>query len=140
MAIFRFMPEVLSLPNREILKLYAGLKALDGVQSGGKIERFKFKASLVWQIAKNRRIVERAVETYEGATTALGAQFGVVDGQAVTPENAAEVAKFAAEREKILGETQELSGLLKMPVASLQENDNQIPPSTLSNLFVLLTE
>ncbi len=135
------MGDTIDYGNTEILEIADGLAALDGVSSeAGKIVRFKFKPGVVWDVAKDRRIFDHAAETVQKAFKSLAAQSGIVEGMKVTPENAAAVAKFVADKEEILARRQELAGVLKINLADLQENENQIPPGVLAHLFPILRE
>lgn len=132
------------LTNREILKLAEGLQCLDGVSNNkDSVERYDFDAvkevDLGWNVAKSRNIVERAVEVYQRELTKRGAKFGVVSKMKLTPENAANVAKFMEEEQKLLDGTQELAGLLKISRKHLKAAGVKIPGVYVS-LMPLLTD
>lgn len=133
----------LTLSNREILNVHEGLSSLDGVfdKAGQNTEvtRFTFDDKLAWNIAKNADIFERATVLYQKARKSTAAKLGVVPGMKVTPENAANVAKYQDEEDKLLDKTQDLSGVLKLSRKELQSG-NRIPPSVLKNLMQILTE
>jgi hypothetical protein len=128
------------LTNREIVRLAEGLRGLDGVvESAGKLRRFDFDDNLTWDIAKNSDIVERAAKLYERARKKLAAGLEVVEGQGVTPQNAAAVAAFIAGNEELLDKTQTLAGLTRLNRKTLQSG-NKIPPSIFAALMPILED
>lgn len=133
----------LTLSNREILNLKEGLSSLDGVidkaGSNTEVTRFTFDDKLTWNIAKDLDIVERATLLYQKARRSTAAKLGVIDGMKVTQENAASVAKYQEEEDKLQDKTQDLTGVLKLSRKELQSG-NKIPPSVLKNLMPILTE
>jgi hypothetical protein len=133
----------LTLSNREILNLHEGLSALDGVVdragSNTEVTRFTFDDKLSWNIAKNLDIVERATVLYQKARKSAAGKLGVVPGMKVTPENAANVAKYQEAEDALLEKTQDLVGTLRLTRSQLQSG-NKIPPSVLKNLMPLLAE
>lgn len=129
-----------TLTNREITKLFEGLRALDGTTGkDGAVERFELDDGLSWNAAKDRAIVERAFETYTYERKKIAAKWGVVDGMKLTPENAPNVAKFAEACEELLERTNELNGLLRFKKAELLKAGVNVP-SILSNLMPLIDE
>lgn len=139
----RMAENALTLSNRELLNLHEGLSALDGIvdRSGqnAEVTRFKFDDKLSWNIAKAADIVERATLVYQRARKSAAANFGVVSGMKVTPENASNVAKYQEAEEALLDKTQEVQGILKLARRDLQ-NGNAIPPSVLKKLMPILIE
>lgn len=132
------MPSPAKLKNREIQKLHEGLVALDGVAgSGGSIVRFDLDDALVWTVAKNRAIVERAVETLQRARKALGAKYGVVEGMKLTAENAAQAAAYMDAVETLLEQENELAGLANIKLSALQKAGVKVP-GVLVNLGAIL--
>lgn len=134
------MPEKLTLSNREIQKLHEGLVALDGIaDKDGSVLRFDLTDKMVWDVCKNRTIVERAVDTHKKARKAIGARYGVVEGMKVTPEKAADVAGFLYACEELLDATNELNGLLKLKRNDLQKAGVKVP-GILVNLVPILDD
>lgn len=134
------MAEKFSVTVRDALKLQEGLSALDGVaDKEGKVERFELDADLCWNAAKNRRIVDGAVETYQKAKKALGATHGVVDRMKLTEANAASVAKFIEGDEALLNKSVELTGILKLKRKELQAAGVKTP-GILANLMPILSD
>ncbi len=118
----------ITLPNRTIVKLVEGLKALDGVSNDtAKIERYDFDESLGWNIAKDRDIFERAETVYHKAKASLAGRLGIVEQMKLTPENAPKVAEFIEKNDKLLDQTQELSGVLKLSRKALFQAGVKIP-------------
>lgn len=120
--------EPITLTNRDILKLHDGLTALSGVSNKkDEITRFDFSTDLVWNIAKNETLIERAKEAFVKAKKEIAAKYGVVENMKITDANAAQVASFIDAEEKLLEKTQDVSGLLKLSRVDLQKGGLNIP-------------
>lgn len=134
------MAEKITATNREILKIHEGIAALDGIaNSEGKVDRFDLDVDLVWNVAKNRRIIEGAVETYQKARRSLLQKHKVIDRMKITPENAANIATFQEEEEKLLEKSNELTGILKLKRSDLTKAGVRVP-GILSNLILILDD
>lgn len=134
------MAEKITVTVKDALKLQEGLRALDGVADReGKVERFELDADLCWNVAKDRRIVDGAVETYEKARKALGTTHGVVDRMKLTDANAASVAAFIEGDDKLLAKPVELTGVLKLKRTELQKAGVRTP-GILANLMPILDD
>ena len=126
--------------NREIVKVREGLRLLSGVSSkAGEVTRFDLPDNLVWNVAKDESIFERAEEVYQRARKSLAAKHGVVENMKLTEANASAVAAFIEANEGLLDQTQELSGILKLKRKELQEAGVNIP-AILKDLLPILTE
>lgn len=128
------MSEKVTLTNRQILNLYAGLKGLDGMMSGTEFVRFEFADNIAWNISKNLTIVEAAVTAYERRKSKIFLECKVSPGQQVTSENAAEVAACMEKIEALKDQTNELTGILFLKRADLKCSENKIPPSVRAQL------
>lgn len=129
-----------SLTNRDIVKLYEGIVALDGqADKEGKVERFDLDDDTSWQVAKCRRILEGAVETHQKERKKLGAKHKIVEGMKLTTENAPVVADFMIACEELLDRTNELNGLLKLKLSALRKAGVKTP-GILSNLMPLIDD
>ncbi len=134
------MAEKLQLENRAISKVREGLNALSGVSDkASEITRFDFDGKLVWNIAKNEDLFERAENIFLRARKALAAKHQVVEGMKLTDENAPRVALYQKELDELQDKTQELTGVLKLKRSDLEAAGVKIP-SVFKCLMPILTD
>ena len=62
------MPETVTLPVRDLLKLHSALNSLDGAKTGkDEVIPFEFSPQVSWNLVKNTTIVERAKIDFDKA-------------------------------------------------------------------------
>lgn len=134
------MSDLLTLTNRQIIKLRDGLMSLDGIAGRpNEVIRFEFDTQLSWNIAKNAGIINRAFDLYEAERNKISRDMRVQPGLPVNEANSDRVAAWSEKIETLKELQQEFRGLLKLKRAELQKG-NKIPPGILANLMELLEE
>jgi hypothetical protein len=119
------------LKNLLIEEVVNGIKALDGT----KEQRFKFKATTLYSLAKNlRRLVDAANDLNEARMKSVKA-----NGLDLDPKNPEKLIKFQDEwRDLMRGETEIVLTLIGLSELNLEENN--IPVTSLAGLAPIIKE
>lgn len=138
-------PLSLTLTNRQLVRLDAALGGLDGIaMKEREFEPFKFNSETAFKIANNVAVVKDSLGAFERCKKLLAVKYQIGERMSVTAENAQQVSDFLEALGQLEEKQVEVCGLEMLSRASLnvgddkKKNQNQILPSTLAGLIVVL--
>lgn len=138
----------MKLKTKEIIAINNGLAALNGKQKAVKndegkelivVEAYNFDSKVKWNIAKNKRIMTKEVETFNELRDDIIKRLANGNRE-IDPSDKKTINMFFEELEKLEKTEVEVDGLLKFKLADLKIEENNLSPAILESLFLLIEE
>ena len=137
------MPDPLKLSIRTWLVVHVGLNSLDAIREGQDIVALDYDAATRMTLLRTAQMIEREKALFDRLDRDAAAKHGVIEGMAVTPENAVKLDAYRREVEAARDVEVELpvvkiklGALLKRPDGKL----NRVPQSVLGRLAPIIAD